>query len=472
MKFTNTIFTLIFAIAFALVATSQCETWLEAANKGHLEEQHSVYRGFMKTKNFKDAFAPWKEVYEAAPAADGRRGFHYTDGIIIYKDLYDKETDEAKKKEYADMVLRLYDEAIQCYQNRAIAIKGGTDELYAAKISDLYSRKSYEMYYTFRSPYSETMEDLAYAFEIGGLDAPYTIIVPYANITVHQFLKEQIDKETARQAHDEMLKLADQNIANEHQYAQYYQQAKDNMLAEFKKIEYQIFDCDYFKNQWMPDYEDNKDDALFAKDMFNRLRARGCDDSDPFLLELKTKYETYAASVNAARQAEFEANNPGIQANKAYQAGDFQGAIEKYRTAIAQEENASEKAKYHFSIASIYFRKLNKYGEARSEALKAAELRPEWGRPYVLIGDIYAKAARGCGDSWNQSLAILAAYDKWAYSKSKELNPSIQSDVEGKLSRYRAYFPSKDEGFMRGAKPGGSASVGCWIGESVTVRYK
>ncbi len=472
MKFTTTIITLLFTTAITWMASASCETWLDSADKNHLEEQHSVYRGFMKIKNFASAMAPWKEVYAAAPAADGKRGFHYTDGIVMYKDLFDKETDEAKKKEYADNVLRLYDEAIACYQNKSIWIKGETDELYANKISDLYSRKSYEMYYTFRSVYSETMEALAYAFEIGGLNAPYTIIVPYANITVHQFLKEQIDKETARQAHDEMLKLADYNINNKHQYAEYYQQAKAVILAEFKKIQYQIFDCEYFKNEWMSEYEDNKDDPAYAKELLIRLRARGCEDTDPLLAELKTKWETYASQVNAERQAEYEANNPGIQARKKYQAGDFDGAIEQYRIAIAKETDPVAKAKYHFSVASILFRKLNKYSEARSESLTAAEVNPNWGRPYVLIGDIYAKAARGCGDHWNQSLAILAAYDKWNYAKSKDLNASIQSDVEGKMGKYRAYFPSKDEGFMRGAKPGGKTSVGCWIGESVTVRYK
>lgn len=472
MKFTKTLLTLLFSAAITLLASGSCETWVDSPQKNHLEEQHSVYRGFMKIKNYASAMGPWKEVYEAAPAADGKRGFHYTDGIIMYKDLFDKETDEAKKKEYSDMVLKLYDEAIACYQNKSIWIKGETDKLYANKISDLYSRKSYEMYYSFRSVYSETMESLAYAFEIGGLEAPYTIIVPYANITVHQFLKEQIDKETARQAHDEMLKLADHNINNKHEYAVYYQQAKEVILAEFKKIQYQIFDCAYFKNEWMPEYEDNKDDPSYVKELFNRLKARGCEDTDEFLIQLKGEYEKYAAEVNAERQAQYEANNPGIQARKAYQAGDFNGAIEKYRTAIAQETDGASKAKYHFSVASILFRKLNKYSEARAEALMAAEANPNWGRPYVLIGDIYAKAARGCGDSWNQSLAILSAYDKWSYAKSKDLNPSIQSDLDGKLGRYRAYFPSKDEGFMRGAKPGGKASVGCWIGESVTIRYK
>ena len=356
--------------------------------------------------------------------------------------------------------------------NRAITIKAGTDEAYAARISDIYSRKSYDMYYEFLSPYDDTFEALRYAIDIGGTEAPYTVIVPYANITVYQFLKKQIDAETARQAHDDMIKLADLNIANGHQYANYYTQAKEAALGEFKKIEFQIFDCTYFKEQWTPDYEDNADDPLYARDLYNKLKRRGCEDSDEFLIKLKGQYETYAKEVNAARQAEFEANNPALLARKAYDAGDYNGAIAKYREAIAGESDNTKAAKYHFSIASTLFRKLNKFGDAKAEALKAAQKNPDWGRPYVLIGDIYAKAARGCGDSWNQSLAILAAYEKWSYSKSKTMNPSIASDVDKKLGRYRAYFPSKDEGFMRGAKPNSRASVGCWIGESVTIKYK
>lgn len=328
------------------------------------------------------------------------------------------------------------------------------------------------MYYEFRSPYSETFEDLQYALEIGGLESPYTVVTPYANITVYQFLKEQISKEEARAAHDEMIKVCDHNIANGHEYAQYYQQAKDAMLGEFKKIQYQIFDCAYFQEEWRPDYEENKDDPSYAKDLYVRLKARGCEDGDPFMDELKGKWEAYATEENARRQAEFEANNPGIQARKAYQAGNFDDAIAKYRDAIAGADNGADKAKYHFSIASILFRKKNKYSEARKEALTAAKENPTWGRPYILIGDIYSKSARGCGDSWNQSLAILAAYDKWSFAKSKELSPSLTEDVDKKLGRYRQYFPMQDDGFMRGVKKGATQKVGCWIGESVKVRFK
>jgi hypothetical protein len=176
--------------------------------------------------------------------------------------------------------------------------------------------------------------------------------------------------------------------------------------------------------------------------------------------------------VHAERQAEFEANNPGVMAKKMYDSGDYSGAIAKYREAISGEMNPSQKAGYHFTLASILFRKMNKYGEARSEALKAAELRPEWGRPYVLLGDMYSTSARNCGDSWNQSLAVLAAIEKWSYAKNKELDPETLANVNKKIGTYQKSKPAKEDGFMQGIKPGSKQTVGCWIGETVTVSYR
>ena len=87
-----------------------------------------------------------------------------------------------------------------------------------------------------------------------------------------------------------------------------------------------------------------------------------------------------------------------------------------------------------------------------------------------LIGDLYASSARNCGDAWNQRLAIIAAIDKYNYAKS--VDPSLAEEANKKVSKYRASLPDSNEGFMRGVSAGDSQKVGCWIGESVKVRYK
>ena len=466
--------TSILSSSFGLLSFAQCKTWNGLPNMEALTEAHSVYRGYVKNENYKDAFPFWEQVYNEAPAADGRRDFHYTDGIKIYKAFYKEETDEAKKEEYVAKVLKFYDEAVDCYASRIIRIKytGDEEQAYNIRMASLIARKGYDMYYTFRSPYDETIAALKKALDTGGNSTEYTVVVPYAKIAVYQFLKEKLTKEETREVHDRLLELCDSNIASAGKFASYYQQAKENVLADFRTIEFLIFDCEYFKAKWMPEYEENKEDAPKAKDLYNRLRARGCEDSDPFLAKLSAQWEAYAEVENARRQAEFEANNPGILAKKAYDAGDFTGAIRKYREAIDDDEDLTKQAGYYFSIASTMFRKLKRYESARVEARIAAKLRPGWGRPYALIGDMYSRTANSCGDSWNQSLAVLAACEKWRYAMTLELSEEEATALNGKLSRYRKYFPAREEGFMKGVKPGTSQKVGCWIGESVKVRYK
>ena len=450
--------------------SAQCVNWNDLPNKDYLEGQHSVYRGLIKNENFSDAFKPWKEVYTAAPAADGNRDFHYRDGIAIYRSMYDAETDATKKDEYVAIILGLYDEMIACYAAKGIVLKDNSEASYKKMISDLHAAKGYDMYYFFRSPYSETSKVLQEAINIGGENAQYTVITPYADIAVYEFTHETIDKAEARRIHDALVSLAETNESNGNQYAAYYTQAKEAAKAKFRDIEDYIFDCDYFKALWMDEYEKNSEDPLYAKDLYNRLRQKGCEDTDPLLAKLATQYETYAAAENARRQAEYEANTPGILAKKAYDAEDYSGAIAKYREAIDGADNDSDKAGYHFSIASIMFRKLKQYSSARQEALKAVSLRSGWGQPYLLIGDMYATGARDCGDSWNQRLAILAAVDKYGYAAS--IDPDAAEEGREKVSRYRSSFPLQDEGFMRGVKAGTTETVGCWIGEQVKVRYQ
>ena len=88
----------------------------------------------------------------------------------------------------------------------------------------------------------------------------------------------------------------------------------------------------------------------------------------------------------------------------------------------------------------------------------------------MLIGDMYGSSARSCGDSWNQRLAILAAMEKYRYAKS--IDSEVADDANSRLSKYAASMPSIEDGFQRGIKEGQTVTVGCWIGESVKVRYK
>lgn len=453
------------------IVNGQCKSWVGSPQANDAENAHSVYRAAMKTNDFKIAFENWQIAYGIAPAADGKRDFHYTDGIKLYKQLHKEETDAAEKKAHAEKILSLYDEAIACYENKGIELncKEGED-CYKNKVAYLLGRKGYDMFYELNQSYVPNIEVLEKAIELGGNNVEYIALEPLANMIVYQYTKEKVDAEKARQVYDLLNKIANYNIENNEKYGSYYKTAIERIQAKYREIEKDIFDCDFFIKKLKPAYDEDPDNIDLVKDVYNELKRRGCADDVPIMVELEAKYTAWAEKVNAEKKAEFEANNPAVVANQLYKDGDFQGALDKYNEAIEKEEDAEKKAGYYFSKASILFRKMKKYANARTAARESAKLRPNWGRPYMLIGDMYGSTARSCGDAWNQRLAILAAMEKYSYAKS--IDPEVAEDANDRLAKYRASMPSQEEGFMRKVKKGDKVKVGCWIGETVTVRFR
>lgn len=450
--------------------SGQCENWNNSNLKEDAENAHSIYRQALKTNDYKLAFEYWQKAFEIAPAADGLRDYHYMDGIKLYKKKFKESTDEALKKEYKEKILDLYSQAVDCYKARAIKLKCSTDECYDKKIGYILGRQAYDMFYELRSPYSKTCEVLKESLERAGNDSEYIVFDPIANMIVYRYEKGKISAEEAREFYIKVNEIADYNIANNKTYSAYYDQAKKSMNATFAKIESDIFDCDFFKNKFRPKYEADPENPDLIKSILIILKQQGCQDEDPFVMELDSVWKKYASERNAQIQAEMEAKNPALKGNRLIKEKKFAEAATAFEEAIAQEEVDSIKANYYYTLASLQFGELGKYSEARSNARKATQLKGGWGKPYILIGDMYVKGARNCGDSWNQHLAVLAAIDKYAYAKS--IDPSIADKAQDRMNKMYGSMPSQDEGFMRGHKEGQTLKVDCWIGESVRLRYK
>ncbi len=456
-------------IAISGYSFAQCNNWNDLPNKDAIEDAHVIYRQEVKAKNYEAAFEHWKTAYEAAPTADGRRDFHYQDGIAIYTHFFKNTTDETKKEEYKNKILELYKAMINCYESRAIEVKDCDEDCYNSKIGILYGRMGYDMFYNFNSPYDANMEALQKSLDLLGNISEYIILEPMARIAVYNFQNNKMSKEDVRALEAKLSAVADFNIEEGGDYAQYYETTKARVVNVFKTIERDIYDCQYFVDKYKPLYEENKTNFEMMKRIYADLKRQGCSPTDPFMAEVKRNYETLASTMNAAKLAEWEAKNPASIAKKAYDAGDYDTAIAKYTEAANAQNDPSRKAEYYFRIASIQFRKQKKYSAARATALKAAELKPNWGRPFMLIGDMYATTSRNCGDSWMQRLAVLAAIDKYAHARS--IDPSVGVQAGQRINRYNNSRPAKEDAFMQGLKAGSSVKVGCWIGETVKLRF-
>ena len=452
---------------------AQYNSWVGQSYEGEASDYHSIYRQALKGEDWKIAEENWRKAYEMAPLADGKRDYHFIDGAKIYVHKFSTETDAAKKEEYKAEIAKLYDQAIEAYDKRLIESSKCTgaddDKCYDALIGYVYTRKGFDMFYSLNAKYSENIAVYDKALEKSGNDIEYTFFDPLSAMVVYQFQKDLMDKEQVLSYFNKMEEIAKYNKENNQRLGDYYEQAWAAAKSKFGPIETDIFDCEYFKPSYMEMYQSNPDDKDQLKNLIGLLKKRNCDPSDPFLLELEGKWKTYATAENAKMKAEFEANNPAMMAKKLYDQNDYNGALNKYDEAIREETDPEKKAGYMFSKASIQFRKLKEYNTARKTAKEAAKLRPNWGRPYMLIGDMYATGARNCGNSWNQRLAILAAMDKYNYAKS--IDASVAGEASEKVSKYRSSMPSQEDGFMQSFKAGDTTKVGCWIGETVKIRY-
>ncbi|MEM6965491.1 MAG: hypothetical protein AAF573_12040 [Bacteroidota bacterium] len=486
---------LLLAVSFSISTTtnSQCTNWKEleagSAEKEQAESNYQIYKDHIKEKNYEAALVAWEKLMEVAPAADGKRLSPFWDGIKMMKELNEKESDETKKAARNARIVALHEQCIKCLEEGKVKLKSAnTPEKLQAKVADQLARQAKDMF-DIKADAAKTYEVAKRAVELGGKNISYRVLQPYATAVVKLYQGQTVPAEEARRVHDELNEIADDNIIKYEEqaikfaeeknkkkekrasdYSKLYTKYKIRMNKQFKKVEGEIFDCAYFKDLLMSDYEEGREDLAVIKTTYSKLKKRGCTEEDPFMIELKEQFKVLAAAANEAAEDDFNKNNPAVVAKKRYDAGDFVKAIEKYEEAIAAETDPEKQAKYHFRIASIQGRKLKQYAKARNSARTAAKLKPNWGRPYMLIGDLYAMSSRRCGDDWNQRLAVLAAIEKYGYAKS--IDESVADEASKRIGRYNKARPDQAEGFMRKVKAGDKQTVGCWIGETVTVRFK
>ncbi len=447
-----------------------CTTWNDSPQKEQGEESHSIYRQALKTGDFDMAFEHWQMAYDIAPAADGKRDFHLTDGIKIYKHFLKETEDKAEKEKFKKEIIRLYDECVACYEQKVIALNDCDDDCYGQKVGFVLGRMGYDLFYELNANYSKNYEVLKRAIEVNDVGAEYIVLEPAAHIGVYQYKKGKETAENMRKLYGDIERIGNYNIENDPDYGEYFDSSKKRALSKFKEIEEEIFDCEYFKKKWLPIYEEDPTNFEVMKQVVVTLKRRGCEPTDPDVAKIEKEYGKLAATHNASVQAEYERNNPHVMAKKLYDNGDFKGAVAKYEEAIQEEADPIKKANYLFSKASIEGRKLKSLGAAKASLRKVKELRADWGRPYMLLGDLYAIQSRKCSDAWERGLGVLAAIEQ--YARAKSADPSVSSEASSRIAKYQGSKPDGETAFMQGKKAGQKASVGCGIGETVRLSFR
>ena len=431
---------------------SPCDKFSDSSNPDEAETAHVLYRDLLKMKNFEEAMPLWEKALKMAPAADGLRDYHFMDGVKIYKWMYEKEEDVAKKSAYIDKIFELYDEAAECYPKKAAQYKG---------------LKGFNLYFNYKDKASK--EEIYGIFkevaDSEGYKMPYFIVNPFTATLVDLTLENKIPKEEAFKYQALIKETIAKGVADcegkacdSWKIIESYAPVRIEDLETIKGF----YDCSYYKEKYYVDFEENQKDCEVITTVYSRLKWGGCGDEDEALAALNDAYNNNCVVASAPSTAKL--------GSQALRDGNYQKAIDYYEQLIAEETDNERKATFTLRIAKIYYVHLKRFSKAREYALKAAELKPDWGEPYLIIGRLYASSGPLCGPGtgFDSQVVVWVAIDMW--NKAKSIDSSAASEANKFIRRYAQYMPSKEDIFQRNLREGGTFKVPCWIQRNTKIR--
>lgn len=412
-------------------------------NPNECKRNLSLYKEFLKQKNYKDAYVPWNWCFNNCPQSTKNI---YIDGVkLMYNKIKKSDNDETKSA-YIDTLLMVYEQRIQYFGSENF-VKGrmGVDIL-RFRPDDV--EKAYEY--------------LKVAAQNNGRKTEEAVAITFMQSSAFLFKNEIIESEQVLE--DFATAMSAMKTRNEY----YTAKGQTKKIAKINKaiaaIEQHFMDsgaanCDELIEYFKPKYDANPEDVELLEKITKLLRKSDCTDGDLFYDAAKSLYRL-APSAEAAYNI----------AKLALKREEFKESAKYYLEAIEKQTDKLEKSNYYYELGLITYSQLGDYEKARSYAYKSFELNPASGKPYLLIGDIYAASAKRCGeDDFHQRAVYWVAVDK--YYAAIKIDPSIKEDANRRITSWSQHFPNKELGFFYGVNEGDEYTVGCWINEKTKARY-
>lgn len=394
----------------------------------------SLFNEYYKQKNYNDAVGPWRWVFNNCPKGTKRT---YLYGENMYESFIESAEDPAIKAALVDTLMMIFDKRIEHYGEEGYVL----------------GKKGVSLYNYYPDKKEDVSDILARAVEIEGTETGPVVIYRYFQVNTELYSDGKRTKEQILDIYDQCSEVVDANM--EGKDSANYARAQQNLETFFGPFA----SCEDLENIYKPRLESAHDDADLQRKIVNLFGKKGCNDSPIYLEAAEKLYKTNPVSRSAASLARLYAGK-----------GMSSKASQYYSEAIDLESDQNKKARYLMEMADLSYRKMKNYQMARTYALRAIAITPNWGKPYILLGDIYVAGSGTCGDDFENLTVFWVAVDK--YQKAKTVDPAYAQEANGKINTYSKYFPKKDDVFFRGMQPGDSHKVGCWVNETTTVKVK
>ena len=431
-------------------------------------EQLSIFAESAKIKNYQAAYEPWKTVLDNCPTLSLAT---YQYGEIILKDFVKKSESEEDKSKYLNDLLSLYDQWAENFPER----KG------VRQIGKIYSSKGQAMLdngvkdkeliydtfdYAFKNdPVSFTNpKSLAYYFQtgydlykVGSKINLETLFEKYEELTEKfELLKTNISKniDIILKKEESGTALTSKEVRNKRIY-----DTNSNAVSAYLQLIDQLIakeaTCDILIPLYTKNFEENKNNPLWIRRAAGRLDGKDCSD-DPLFVTLVEQLHSLEPSADSAYYL-------GILNDKQ---GNSEEALKYYQESVSLQTDNYKKANILYKIA-VKFKNAGRRVSARNYAEQALSYQPSLGRAYLLIANMYADSANGCGDTQFNKRAVFWLAAQTAV-KAGRVDASLKKLSDRTAAAFNGRAPSKTDIFTEGNQ-GTSITFSCWIGRSIRV---
>lgn len=401
----------------------------------------SLYTEFYKQKNYKDALPHWRYVFNNCPMAS-QNTFIAGTKIISYK--IDEAKDAKTRNAYIDTLMMVYESRIKYFGDHPKSAEG---MVRGRQAMDLISHRSSDSLIAYNL--------LRKSVEMEGLNSDPIIVSNYYMFTDNFVTAKRFEVDSIASAYDALSELVDEKlklVVDDTAAVSAWSGVKGLLEVRFEPYA----TCSELIKIYTKKFNQAPNDTIVLKKITRLLDKKDCTDSELFFKATENLHKEKPTGQSAY-----------LMGKMYWRKGDMTKA-ESYLVEAVPNLDDVLKAKTYYYLGLIKYDQKS-YSAARSYLLKSLSINPNDGKCYILIGDMYAASASSCGgDEISSRAAYWVAVDK--YIKARNVDPSIADDANRKIATYSSYFPKVERLFFNEIKEGSSYTVGCWIGESTTVR--
>ena len=402
----------------------------------------SLYREFYKQKNYDDALPHWRWVFFNCPLVSQNV---YIDGAKMIAARINEAKDQKTRDKYIDTLMMVFENRIKYFGDSPTSREGMVIGRQAIELENYRPSDTMRVYQYLRK-----------SVESEGVNSDAFIVSRYFINVSNLVANKRFPADSVAEVYDRLDNLVDQKlemIKNDTAQVSRWKDVRALLEARFEPYA----TCDEIEKIYTRKFNQSPDDTVLLKKILRLLDRKDCTDRDLFFQATENLHK-----VNPTGQSAY------LMGKLSMVKGDFGKAESYFKEAIPNLDDVL-KAKTCYYLAKIYYDQKS-YSEARSYALKSLSINPNDGKCYLRIGNMYAASAASCGGS--DEIASRAGY--WAavdkFIKARNVDPSVTDDANKGIATYSSYFPTRERLFFNDIQEGSSYNVGCWIGETTTVR--